>query len=166
MANNSQKKTVEKNSFRIKVNCGIVFLAIFFFLLWRFMRGTMTTGAYWAFAITLFFQMIPLYYTYIISRPTIENGEIIDCGSDLSQAGFLEWVHDVMYFASIIQFVCSFSLFGLYLYTVMIGYTIYLVCSMKNAMGGLLGGGNNAQPDMDVPQKDKKKNKVKYKTRY
>ena len=125
----------------------------------------MTTGAYWSFAIALLFQMIPLYYTYVISRPTYENGELIDCGSDLSQAGLVEYVHDVMYFSSFIQLINSFTLFGNYLYLVMIGYAVYLLVSMKNALGGLLGGGNAQQPDVDVPEK-KKKQKVKIKTRY
>ena len=167
MANNSQKKTVERNRSRNKINCGIVFATIIFFLVWRFMRGTMTTGAYWSFAICLLFQMIPLYYTYIISRPTIIDGEIIDCGSDLSQEGLLEFVHDIMYFSSFIQFICSFTLFGNYLYIVIIGYCIYLLYSMKNSFGGLLGG-NNSQPEVEDDamgkKKGKKQNKPKFKT--
>ena len=160
MANNSQKKTVERNKFRVKINCAIVFSSIVFFLIWRFFRGTLSTGAYVCFTINALFQLGTFFYTYSISRPTYKNGELIDCGSDLSDPGLLDFIHDLMYFTSIIQIITSWTLFSMYMYIIIIVYVLFKLYSMSKSFGGL---GGNSYNESDVPRKEKKQ-KVKYKS--
>ncbi|BFU23601.1 hypothetical protein EHI8A_137880 [Entamoeba histolytica HM-1:IMSS-B] len=159
MANQSQKKTVVRNKQKLLISFAFVFLSIFFFVFYRFLKGTLTGTAYFVFIINALFQCIPLIYTFSISRPLYENGELIDCGSDLSAEGLMDYIHDILYFSSIIQFLSSFSFFAMYLYILVIGYTIYLVVQMSNAMPNLNAAQGNSQ-------EKGKKQKMKFKTRY
>ena len=132
----------------------------FFYVAWRYLRGTLDGTAYFVFIFNGLFQGIPLIYTYAISRPVYDNGELIDCGSDLSQPGLMDYVHDILYFTSFIQFLASFSFFAMYLYILVLAYTIYMVVQICNSMPNL-GGAPQAES-----QDTGKKQKIKYKTRY
>ena len=130
-----------------------------FFLLWRYFKNTLTGTAYFVFVINALFQLIPLFYTYSISRPTYSSdGEIVDPGSDLNLPGVVDYVQDILYFCSFIQFLSSFTFFAMYLYLVVIGYSIYLVVQICNMIPSVDGQG--------APDADPKKRKTKYKVRY
>ncbi|ELP87762.1 hypothetical protein EIN_411150 [Entamoeba invadens IP1] len=157
MANNSQKKTVQNNKQKIVISLCFILPTIFFFVFWRFLRGTLNGTAYFVFVVNTLFQTLPFLYTYMISRPVYSEGELLDCGSDLSQEGLLEFVHDIIYFTSFIQLLSSFSFFAMYLYIVVVGYSIYLLYNMTSALPGMA-----QQPA--APQQEQKKQKIKYKT--
>ncbi|KAL7714506.1 Transmembrane protein 208 [Entamoeba marina] len=150
MANNSEKKTVIRNKQKLVISC-----CFFFYMLWRLFRGTLTGTAYFVFLVNALFQFIPLIYTYYISRPIYDNGTLVDCGSDLSQEGLLDYVHDILYMSSFIQFLASFSFFAMYLYILIIGYTIYLVINITNNIPGF------ASPPQGNVQPKQKKQKIK-----
>ena len=161
MANNSQKKIVANNQQKIKISLAFIGLSILFFLIWRFLRGTMTTSSYICFIINALLQIIPFFYTYSISRPTYSiNGEIEDYGSDLNQEGFISYIHDIIYFSSIVQFFASFTLFAMYLYIIMVCYICYLLYSL---CGKFSNFGNQNEEEDPSNRRERRKNKTKVK---
>ena len=126
-----------------------------FFLLWRIIFGSFTLGTWAALALNAAVMFGTLGYTYKISRPTIvENGEILDPGTDLCQEGLMDYIADLLFGSSIIHFLSAFTLKAMFLWLLVLGYTGYLLYKIWAALP------IHGTPDQPQEKKVKVKRKV------
>jgi hypothetical protein len=130
MAGGGAKKRAEENKRTIQ-NVGIYVLvcsAVYAVVRLWLKSSTLSWGHYAGYAATLAAHGISYLSIVAVSRPTIQNGQVVDGGADLSK-GVIQYYFDLLYVTGFVQLVAAFTDYGWYVFLLVPAFAAYLLWS-------------------------------------
>lgn len=100
-------------------------------------------GAAWAVCGVV--ELAAMGMLYAASRPTHENGAIVDGGTDINASGgVMEYVRDLLYVSLLVQLLCIASPYALLLLLVVPAYALYAIAAARSSVPDYGGAAQEA----------------------
>lgn len=131
MANSSAKKVIKANAARLNRLRITILLANIAYFLVRFvlLRSTFDSFYLTAWILLSVVTALAFYFLSNAARPRyFDDGSLMDGGEDISSPGVLEYAHDLIYLAVLVQFGLLLTKWALLILAIVPIYGIYASC--------------------------------------
>lgn len=137
MANSSTKKLIKSNATRLSRLRTLLIVSPAVYLAYLVFRAPHFTPFHITIlCISLLFQWLPYYFLWAAARPRYyDDGHLQYGGEDISQAGVLEYAHDLIYLSSFVQVASILTKWAFLIVLVVPVYAIYSSCIAASSSG-------------------------------